>query len=122
MLSLHAIRASDGAILWRTPLSRQSYGAPTFVNGVVLVPSTFDFTIKAFDADTGAMLWAHPLIGATSSAPVIVGDSIYFGSGTRTTDAEYKQFGGGALDDMLGEHVLSPLSGIWAFQIQTVEG
>lgn len=117
MFSLHAMSVADGSILWRAPLSRQSYGAPTYANGVVLVPSTFDFTIKAFDANTGNVLWAHPLIGATSSAPVIVGDSIYVGSGTRTTDAEYKQFGGGALDGVVGPHVLSPLAGTWGFEL-----
>ncbi len=41
MLSLTAVDAADGTILWRCPLARQSYGAPTFAGGVVLVPSTF---------------------------------------------------------------------------------
>ena len=63
MFSLHAIRASDGAILWRGPVSRQAYGPPTYVNGVVLVPSTFDFQIDAVDANTGLPLAARPCSG-----------------------------------------------------------
>jgi outer membrane protein assembly factor BamB len=63
MFSLHAIRASDGAILWRSVISRQAYGPPTYVNGVVLVPSTFDFSLVAVDANTGLTLAQRPLPG-----------------------------------------------------------
>jgi polyvinyl alcohol dehydrogenase (cytochrome) len=107
MLSLHAISAVDGRILWRAPTSRQAYGAPTFVNGVngvngvVLVPSTFDFQIKAFDANTGLPLAARPLHGPPSSAPTAVGDSVYVGAGTSTEAGS----------------PLAPLSGVYAFQV-----
>ena len=46
MFSLHALSAVDGRILWRTPLARQSYGAPVYAAGLLFVPSTFDFTLK----------------------------------------------------------------------------
>jgi outer membrane protein assembly factor BamB len=117
MLSLHAISAIDGRVLWRTPASRQAYGAPSFTRGIVLVPSTFDFTLKAFSADTGVLLWEHPLNGASSSTPVVVGDSVYLGAGTRTTDAEWKMFGAGAVEGTAGAHALSRTSGIWAFSL-----
>lgn len=111
LLSLHAIAAGDGRILWRAPLGRPSYGAPSYANGVVLVPSTFDFSLKAFDATTGTLLWAAPLNGAPSSTPVPVGHSVYLGTGTRTTDAEYKATDGHTVSP------LSPLSGVWAFSV-----
>ena len=59
LLSLSAIDAETGAILWRSPLARQSYGAPTFADGVVLVPSTFSAELLAFHADTGAAALRH---------------------------------------------------------------
>jgi outer membrane protein assembly factor BamB len=120
MFSLHAIDATDGHVLWRTPMSRQSYGAPTFANGVVLVPSTFSFSVWAFEASTGLPLWTFPLPGAPSSAPALVGDSVYIGVGTRETDAEFKAFGddlGNLLSGLLGAHPLSRLSGIAAFRV-----
>lgn len=111
LFSLHAIAVADGRVLWRAPLARPSYGAHSYVNGVVLVPSTFDFSLKAFDAATGTLLWAAPLNGAPSSTPVPVGRSVYLGTGTRTTDAEYKATDGQTVSP------LSPLSGVWAFEV-----
>ena len=100
MLSLSALRASDGAVLWRSPISRQSYGAPTFVNGVVLVPSTFDFSLKAFDANTGLPLADLPLDGPPASAPTAMGNSVYLGVGTSTGQGS----------------PLATFSGVWAFR------
>jgi outer membrane protein assembly factor BamB len=108
---------SDGALLWRSPLARASYGAPTYANGVVLVPATFDFALEAYDAATGVLLATFPLAGAPSSAPAIVGDHVFVGAGTRTTDAEFKAFGGGALDPLVGPSPLSPASGVYAFRL-----
>ncbi len=116
LFSLSALRASDGAVVWRQPLSRQSYGAPTVVNGVVLVPSTFDFSIGAYAADTGLPLGSWPVGGAPSSSPTASGNSVYVGAGTRTTDVEYKAFGADAASSVLGASPLSPLSGVWAFR------
>jgi len=101
MLSLHALRASDGAILWRSPLSRQAYGPPTYVNGVVLVPSTFDFSLVAVDADTGVLLAQRPMPGPPSSAPTAVGDTVYGGLGTSTSVGS----------------PLAPLNGVYALQV-----
>lgn len=117
MLSLTAVDAETGAILWRSPLSRQSYGAPTFANGVVLVPSTFSAELLAFHADTGALLSAMPVFGASSSSPTVVGDTIYLGAGTRTSDLEFKAFGMSAAEAFLGASPLSPASGLFAYRI-----
>jgi polyvinyl alcohol dehydrogenase (cytochrome) len=117
LFSIHAIRARDGKLLWRSPLSRASYGAASYANGVVFVPSTFDFSIKALDADTGLLRWESPVIGAPSATPVTVGNALITGAGTRTTDVEYKTFGAGALDGLAGPSPLAPLSGVWGFKL-----
>jgi hypothetical protein len=118
LLSLTALRASDGEILWRTPLAVPSYGAPSFVNGVVLVPSTFSFSLQAFDANTGLLVAARPLAGAPSSSPVAFGDSVYIGAGTSETDLEFKAFGADAVSALTGiSSPLAPLSGVYAFRI-----
>jgi len=118
LLSLAALRASDGMILWRSPLARASYGAPSFVNGVVLVPTTFAFSMQAFDANTGLLLSSRLLGGAPSSSPVAMGDSVYIGAGTSETDLEYKAFGAEAVTALTGmSSPLAPLSGVYAFQL-----
>jgi polyvinyl alcohol dehydrogenase (cytochrome) len=101
MFSLHAIDAHTGALLWRSPVARQAYGPPTYANGVVLVPSTFDFQIDAFDANTGLPLAARPMPGPPSSAPTAVGDTVYGGVGTST--------GVGS--------PLAPLNGVYALSV-----
>jgi outer membrane protein assembly factor BamB len=111
MLSLHAIDAASGKVLWRSPLSRQAFGAVSValspdvapgvnLGGVVFVPSTFSFSIVAVSADTGVPLWTHLLNGPPSSAPTIAGDSVYLGVGVT------------AMDLPIGQ-----LSGIWAFEL-----
>lgn len=120
VFAVHAIDAATGEIIWRAPLAAPSYGAPTYANGVLLVPVTFGFQVQALDAGTGLPLWTTPTLGAPSSAPAIVGDSIYFGAGTRETDLEFKAFGdeiGDALGEALGAHPLSRLSGIFAYEL-----
>ncbi|HEX9696251.1 MAG TPA: PQQ-binding-like beta-propeller repeat protein, partial [Actinomycetota bacterium] len=120
LLSLHALDAATGEIVWRTPLSGPSYGAPALAGNVVFVPVTFQSRVAAFDAATGVPLWSLPTIGAPSSTPVVVADSLYIGTGTRETDAEFKAFGNEAQDffgSIAGAHPLSPASTISAFTI-----
>jgi polyvinyl alcohol dehydrogenase (cytochrome) len=82
VVSLHALDAASGAILWQAPLSAPSYAATTFSNGVVFAPATTTFSMGAYDADTGNPIWAFPLGAAVSSGVAIVGGSVYFGAGT----------------------------------------
>jgi hypothetical protein len=49
-----------------------------------------------------------------------VGDSVYLGGGTRTTDAEYKSFKNSGLPDpsaQLGNSPLSPLSAVVGYRV-----
>ena len=82
MLSLHAISAVDGRILWRSAVARPSFGAPTYANGIVFVPGTISFSLQAYDANTGTLIAEHPLGGAPSSSPSVVGDTVFIGTGT----------------------------------------
>src|SRR4029434_11272090 len=82
MLSLHAISAVDGRILWRNAVARPSFGAPTYANGIVFIPGTVTFSLQAYHANDGALIGEHPLTGAPSSSPTIVGDTVFIGTGT----------------------------------------
>jgi outer membrane protein assembly factor BamB len=120
IFSLVAIDASNGAILWRSPLVLPSYGATTYANGVVLLADTFTFTLDAFDSSTGLPLGVRPLPGPPSAAPVIVGDTIYQAVGTSESDLEFKAFAHelqDAFGETIGQSPLSPLSGVIAFKL-----
>lgn len=117
MLSFHAISAIDGATLWRQPLTRQTYGHPTFANGVVFVPSTAGASLQAFHADTGALLWASPLNGAPSSGVAVTDDGVYVGAGTRQTDAGFKVFeDDDPVGELTGADPQERAAGIWGFR------
>jgi polyvinyl alcohol dehydrogenase (cytochrome) len=83
MLSLHALDAATGRVLWRQPLTRQTYGHPSYANGVVFVPSTVGLTVQAFAASTGLPLWTSPPLDAPPAGGIAVtGAGITFGTGT----------------------------------------
>ncbi len=120
LLNLHAMDARTGEILWRSPLAAPTYGHVTYANGVVFVSLTTGLRVQAFDAGTGVPLWLTPTFGAPSSAPVVVGDMLFFGTGTRETDVEFKAFGDQIqelVSGPLGEHPLSRLSGIFGYKL-----
>lgn len=132
MLSIHALDAATGAIVWRSPLTRQTYGHPTYANGLVFVTSTVGFSAEAFEASTGVPVWrSNPLNGAPSSGVAVTDDGIYLGAGTRQTDLGFKIQGDDSsvpdgVQDVVGmtaaaEYVGSDpqerLSGIWGFRI-----
>jgi len=132
MLSLHALDAETGTTLWRSPLTRQTYGHPTYANGVVLVTSTVGFDVEALHADTGVPLWRSvPLNGAPSSGVAVTNDGVYVGSGTRQTDLGFKLVGDDSvfpdplqdlvratpLVEYLGADPQERASGVWGFRL-----
>jgi outer membrane protein assembly factor BamB len=130
MLSLHALDAATGAVLWRSPLTRQTYAHPTYVNDVLLVPSTVGLSVSAFDAAAGLPLWTSPLAGPPSSGVAVTERGAYLGVGTRQTDAGFKLFGTdsavppqvqdsvpSAVSDLVGSDPQERVAGIWAFQL-----
>jgi len=80
LLSVQAIDAATGAIVWRAAAA-PSYAATTYSNGVVFAASTTTFTDDAYDANTGLPLWRFPLAAAVASGTAVVGGSAYVGSG-----------------------------------------
>ena len=128
MLSLHAVDAATGHLLWRSPVTRQTYGHPTYANGVVFVPSTASFSVQAFDADTGLPVWTSTPLNGPPSSGVAIGDgTIHVGAGTRQTDAGFKLDEGavapgtptapalGPVTDLLGRDPQQRLAGLWTF-------
>jgi outer membrane protein assembly factor BamB len=120
MLSLHAVDATTGDVLWRSPVTRQTYAHPTYANGIVFVASTAGLSVQAFDADThGAPLWTSPpLNGAPSSGVAVTDTGIYIGAGTRQTDAGYKVTeDDSAVAGLIGADPQERLAGIWGFEV-----
>lgn len=120
MLSLHAVDATTGDVLWRTPVTRQTYAHPTYANGIVFVASTAGLSVQAFDADLGgAPLWTSPpLDGAPSSGVAVTDAGIYIGAGTRQTDAGYKVTeDDSAVAGLVGADPQERLAGIWGFEV-----
>lgn len=132
MLSLHALDASTGAVLWRSPLTRQTYGHPTYANGLVFVTSTVGLAVEAFQADLGLPVWrSNPLNGAPSSGVAVTDTGIFVGTGTRQTDLGFKiQGDDSSLPDeaqdvvrltpaaeYLGADPQERLSGVWGFRL-----
>jgi outer membrane protein assembly factor BamB len=121
--AVRAIDATDGHVLWTHRLAGPSYGSTTVANGIAFVPDTFTASVQALDAATGTLLWTSPVGAPPAAAPVVVGDSLYQCGGTRETDAEFKAVGTQLQDafiQTIGNHPLSPISGIFAFQ--TIDG
>lgn len=131
MLSLHALDAAAGAVLWRSPLTRQTYGHPTYANGLVFVTSTVGLSVEAFDSTTGIPLWRSPLNGAPSSGVAVTDTGVYLGAGTRQSDLGFKLQGDDSslpdgvtalveltpAADYAGSDPQERLAGVWGFRL-----
>ena len=86
------------------------------VNGVVFA-GALDDVLRARDAATGRVLWSAPLLGPISSGPAIVGDSVYVGAGTSSSDACAKDAPGSEWCFFFFEQGLGKGAGIHAFEL-----
>lgn len=85
--SLVALRGSDGAVLWRTPIpldSESAIASVTATPSLVYVvsggePSSGDWSLKAIHADTGKVAWSFAT-GSLISGFQVLGDTVYLGS------------------------------------------
>lgn len=111
----HSIDGSTGAVRWRGA-SAPVYSASAGVNDVVF-NAGLDGLFKAFDSATGALLWATPLLGPSSSGAAIVGDMVFVGSGTSSTDACAKDVPGSDACLAVFDAVLGSLGGVQAFTL-----
>ncbi|HEX5440577.1 MAG TPA: PQQ-binding-like beta-propeller repeat protein [Ktedonobacterales bacterium] len=82
---LLALRAGDGAVIWKTALDRPTWAAPVLSDGVLYTttrgsawsssgPSS---SLYALDAQTGRILWRFQTAGNLYPTPQIAGDVIY---------------------------------------------
>jgi outer membrane protein assembly factor BamB len=87
---IYALNATDGSLVWSTPIGVDVFSSPAVVNGVVYVGSlTFEADasngVYALNATSGAILWKHLASDyAYGSSPAVVDDTVYIGSGNLT--------------------------------------
>lgn len=73
---VHAIRARDGAVLWRFQTLAPVEGTPAIDRGTVYIGST-DGALYALNAATGEMRWRFATVAEIVHAPIVAGDSVY---------------------------------------------
>lgn len=74
--ALYALRATDGAVRWRTPLRHGSTDTPVVGEESVFV-ATFSGAIYAFDREDGTERWSVALSSAYESAPAVAHGRVY---------------------------------------------
>ncbi|MDP9181350.1 MAG: PQQ-binding-like beta-propeller repeat protein [Actinomycetota bacterium] len=111
----HSIDGTTGAIRWRG-VSAPVYAASAAVPGVAF-NAALDGVLKAFDSETGLLLWAAPLLGPSSSGPAVVGDMVFVGSGTSSSDACAKGVPGSNECMSAFDTVLGSTGGVQAFRL-----
>ncbi len=86
---VHAIRANDGAVLWRFQTLGAVEGTPTLDRGTLYIGST-DGALYALDARTGQMRWRFATVAEIVHAPIVVDDSVYCVNGDDTVFAVHR--------------------------------
>jgi polyvinyl alcohol dehydrogenase (cytochrome) len=74
--TLLALKARDGSQAWTVPIAGACYGAISYANGVVYLP-TVDGYLRAYDASNGTSLWNQSLGGSTAGG-VSMSDGMLF--------------------------------------------
>lgn len=111
----HSLHGHTGEIRWQSAAA-PSYAASATVNGVVFA-GALDDLLKAFDARNGRILWTAPLLGPISSGPAIVGDSLYVGSGTSSSDACAKELPINEQCQQFFDEAVGATGGVHAFEL-----
>jgi outer membrane protein assembly factor BamB len=112
----HSLDGDTGTIRWYG-VQAPTYAATSVINGLAF-SAGLDSLLRAYDTNTGLLRWVTPVLGPASSAPAIVGDSVYIGSGTASSDVCAKdtppvsELCFAALDATLGT-----VGGIHAFEL-----
>ncbi len=68
-----ALDLTTGAVKWKTALPTPPYGAATVANDIVLT-TTFDGVVWAFDRDNGRIVWSGQLPAGTNATIVVAGN------------------------------------------------
>ena len=114
-LGYHAFDAATGEVLWQHA-GAPSYAPSAVTNGVVFA-GALDGVLKAYDADTGQVLWASPLAGPVSSGAVVVGDMVFIGAGTSSSDLCAKGRPDSAVCFAAFDTLLGQQGGVHAFRL-----
>jgi polyvinyl alcohol dehydrogenase (cytochrome) len=77
----HALRATDGSILWENQNALPSFGPTSAIPGVVFMGS-IGGALFAYDSDTGEELARLRVAGPLSSAATVLDGELYVGAGT----------------------------------------
>jgi polyvinyl alcohol dehydrogenase (cytochrome) len=97
-------------------LGTPSYAGSAATDGVVFA-GAIDNLLKAYDQATGVVRWVSPLLGPISSAPSVVGDMVFVGSGTSSSDLCEKENPTDPACRALFETVLGQQGGVHAFRL-----
>jgi outer membrane protein assembly factor BamB len=79
--SMHAFDAAHGTVAWQAEQS-QSFGPTTVAGGMTFVGTGISRQVQIRDASTGRLLDVIPLPAPSDSGVSVVGNSIYFGTGS----------------------------------------
>jgi outer membrane protein assembly factor BamB len=79
--SMHAFDAATGKVAWQGVAS-QSFGPTTVAGGMTFVGTGITKQLQIRDASTGVLLHVIPLPAANDSGVSVVGNSIFFGTGS----------------------------------------
>jgi len=80
---VYAVRASDGAVLWRFQTLGAVEGTPTLHAGTLYVGSN-DGALYALDARDGTMRWRFATVAEILHAPVVEDEAVYVVNGDDT--------------------------------------
>jgi outer membrane protein assembly factor BamB len=80
---VYAIRAVDGAVLWRFQTLGGVEGTPTLHNGTLYIGSG-DGALYALNASDGSMRWRFATVAEIVHAPLVDGDSVFVVNGDDT--------------------------------------
>lgn len=111
----HAFEGATGERRW-SGVAGPSYAGSAHSHGAV-VAGALDATLKVFEAQTGLLLHAAPLAGPISSAPAIVGDRVFIGSGTASSDLCAKDLPGSEACFLAFDETLGATGGVHAFRV-----
>jgi len=80
---VYAVRAADGAVLWRFQTLGNVEGTPALRDGTLYVGSS-DGALYALNTADGSMRWRFATVAEIVHAPVVDGDAVYVVNGDDT--------------------------------------
>jgi len=80
---LYALKTADGTLAWKKDMENASWviGGPALYQGMVIIGTSDEQNIKAYDAKTGELKWkaVSPSPANFLASPIIAGSNVYLG-------------------------------------------